>query len=72
MARYPAADYPANAMLKVYDWESGAYLGEIPQVKHTFSVVGNMNEFQVVIGETTFGGLSALNGQPGAIVDYGA
>jgi hypothetical protein len=58
-------------MLKVYDWESGAYLGEIPQVAHTYSVVGNMNEFQVVIGETTFGGLGALAGPPGAIIDYG-
>jgi dipeptidase len=68
----PAKDYPAGAMVKVFDWDSGKFLGEIPQVKHTYSVVGNMNEFQVSIGETTFGGRDGLHHQTGAIIDYGS
>ena len=43
-------------MLDVYEWDTGKFLGRIPQVKHTYSVVGNINEHQVAIGETTFGG----------------
>ena len=51
---------------------AGAYLGDIPEAPHTYQVVGNMNEFQLTIGETTFGGLPALATQAGAIVDYGS
>jgi dipeptidase len=69
---YPASDHPEGSMLKVYDWDSGKYLGEIPQVPHTYTVVGNMNEFQVAIGETTYGGRKELHHQPGAIMDYGS
>ena len=49
----PAKDYPAGAMVDVYEWDTGKHLGKIPQVRHTYSVVGNMNEHQVAIGETT-------------------
>lgn len=42
-------------MLKVYEWDTGKYLGEIEQARQTYNVVGNMNEYQVTIGETTFG-----------------
>lgn len=48
------------------------YLGEIPQVTETYNVVGNGNEYGLVIGESTFGGVEALAEQPGAIVDYGS
>ena len=68
----PAKDYPAGAMVDVYEWDTGKFLGKIPQAQHTYSVVGNMNEFQVSIGETTFGGREELGSQPGAIVDYGS
>ncbi len=68
----PAQDYPAGAMRKIYEWDTGKYLGEIPQPAHTYSVIGNMNEFQVAIGETTFGGRSELSSQAGAIMDYGS
>jgi dipeptidase len=68
----PAKDYPAGAMVDVYEWDTGKFLGKIPQARHTYSVVGNMNEFQVSIGETTFGGREELGSQPGAIVDYGS
>lgn len=68
---WPAKDYPAGSMLDVYVWDTGEYLGKIPQVSHTYNVVGNMNEFQVSIGETTFGGLPSLWEQPDAKMDYG-
>ncbi|PIF02012.1 MAG: dipeptidase [Draconibacterium sp.] len=68
----PAQDHPAGAMRKIYEWDTGKYMGEIPQPAHTFSVIGNMNEFQLAIGETTFGGRSELAKQEGAIMDYGS
>jgi len=68
----PAADYPEGAMMDVYEWDTGKYLGKIKQVRHTYSVVGNMNEFQVAIGETTYGGREDLQSQPDAIMDYGS
>ena len=69
---WPAADWPAGSMLDVYEWDTGKYLGQIPQVAHTYNVVGNMNEHQVAIGETTYGGRSELGSQSGAIMDYGS
>jgi len=68
----PAADYPEGAMRKIYEWDTGIFLGEIPQPAHTYSVIGNMNEFQLAIGETTFGGRRELSEQDGAIMDYGS
>ncbi|MDC1105527.1 C69 family dipeptidase [Prolixibacteraceae bacterium] len=69
---WPAADHQAGAMRDVYDWDSGKYLGQIPEIAHTYQVVGNMNEHQLVIGETTFGGRKELYGQENAIIDYGS
>ena len=66
----PAADYPEGAMREVKDWDSGRPQGSIPQVAHTYSVVGNMNENQVTIGETTWGGREALWDTVG--IDYGS
>jgi dipeptidase len=68
----PAQDFPAGAMRDIYEWDTGKYLGKIPQPAHTYSVVGNINEFQVAIGETTYGGRSELGSQSGAIMDYGS
>ena len=68
----PAKDYPAGAMRDIYEWDTGKFLGKIPEVKHTFSVVGNMNENQVSIGETTYGGREELFHQKGAVVEYGS
>jgi hypothetical protein len=61
----------AGSVKNIFDWDSGAYLGQIPEVAHTYNVVGNINEFGLVIGETTYGGLGSLSHQTGAKVDYG-
>ena len=66
----PAADWPEGAMREVKDWDTGRPQGQIPQVAHTYSVVGNMNEHQVAIGETTWGGREELWDTVG--VDYGS
>lgn len=68
---FPAAKYPKGAMLDIYEWDSGKYLGKIKQATETYNVVGNMNEYQVVIGETTFGGRPELI-NPNGILDYGS
>jgi dipeptidase len=68
----PARDYPAEATTDVYEWDTGKRLGKIPQVRHTYSVVGNMNEFQVALGETTYGGREELQHQKDAVIDYGS
>lgn len=67
----PSADYPDGAMLDIYEWDTGKYLGKIKQVNHTWSVVGNINEHQVAIGETTYGGHSELR-DPEGLIDYGS
>ncbi len=69
---WPATDWPAGYMLDIREWDTGKLLGQIPQVAHTYNVVGNMNEFQVAIGETTYGGRKELESQEGAIMDYGS
>ncbi len=67
----PAADYPPGAMMDIREWDTNKFLGRIPQLSHTYSVVGNMNEHQVAIGETTYGGRSELEDTT-AIIDYGS
>lgn len=69
---WEAADWAEGSMLNVYEWDTGKYLGQIPQVAHTYNVVGNMNEHQLTIAETTYGGRSELGSQSGAIIDYGS
>lgn len=68
---WPAADHQPGAMLDVYEWDSHRYLGQIPQIPHTYNVVGNMNEHQLAIGETTFGGRPELADST-AKMDYGS
>jgi len=71
LAYSPAARHAPGAVRDVYDSDSGKYLGQIKQAAETYSVVGLMNEFQVAIGETTFGGREELAGYEGGI-DYGS
>jgi dipeptidase len=68
---FKAAVYPQGATLEVYEWDTGKYLGKIPQAEVTYNVVGNINENQVVIGETTFTGREELIDETG-LIDYGS
>lgn len=68
---WPAKKYPQGEMLKVIDWDSGKELGEIKQAAETYNVIGNMNEHQLSIAETTFGGREELI-NPEGIIDYGS
>lgn len=68
---YPVATHPDGAMRDIHDWDTGKYLGQIKEAKQTYNVVGNMNEYQVTIGETTFGGRPELVDTTG-IMDYGS
>ncbi|MDR0680320.1 MAG: C69 family dipeptidase [Dysgonamonadaceae bacterium] len=68
---YPAAKHAPGALLNVYEWDTGKFLGQIPQVAETYNVIGNMNEYQLCIGETTFGGRHELVDTT-AIMDYGS
>ena len=66
----PAADHAEGAVREVNDWDTGKPLCTIPQVAHTYNVVGNMNEHQLSIGETTWGGRPEL--EIGEGIDYGS
>ena len=66
----PAAEHAPGAMRDVKDWDTGKPLCSIPQVAHTYNVVGNMNEHQLTIGETTWGGRPEL--EIGEGIDYGS
>lgn len=68
---HPEADWNKGAMIKINEWDTGRYIGEIPQVEHTYKTVGNMNEHQLIIAETTFGGRPELVDKNGGI-DYGS
>ena len=67
----PAARWKEGVMLKVYNWDSGEYMGEIPQAASTYQTVGNMNQHQLIITETTFGGREQTWGG-GGVMDYGS
>lgn len=67
----PAADHAPGTMRQVYEWDTNKYLGEIAQVPHTWRVVGNMNEHQLTIAESTWGGHAFLQDTTG-IIDYGS
>ena len=60
-----------SPMMSVREWDSGKYLGEIPQAKQTYATVSNMNEHSLIITETTFGGRSELS-DPNGGIDYGS
>lgn len=68
---WPAGEWATGTMMDVYEWDTGKWLGKIPQAAKTYNVVGNMNENQVAIGETTYGGRSELQDSTG-IIDYGS
>ena len=69
--KHNATKYKAGTMLAVNEWDTGKYLGDIPQVAQTYSTVSNMNEHGLIITETTYGGRSELY-NPEGIIDYGS
>ena len=68
---YPAAKHQPGEMRKIYEWDTNKYLGEIPEAAETYNVIGNINEWQVTIGETTFGGREEMVDTTG-VIDYGS
>ena len=68
---YPAAKHEAGTMRAVYEWDTNKYLGEITEAQETYNVIGNSNEWQVTVGETTFGGRHEMSDSTG-IIDYGS
>ena len=71
LCHYPAAKHAKGAMRKIFDWDSNKYYGEIPEAAETYNVIGNINEWQVTIGETTYGGREEMVDSTG-IMDYGS
>ncbi len=67
----PAGTHAQGETVKIFDWDTAKYLGEVKQVSRTYNVIGNINEFQVTIGETTFGGRPELVDTTG-VIDYGS
>ena len=67
----PAGVWNSGDIRKIYEWDTGKYLGDIPQVARTYQRVGNMNEHQLIIAETTYGGRHELE-DPKGIMDYGS
>ena len=68
---YPAAKHQPGEMRKIYEWDTNKYLGEIPEAAETYNVIGNINEWQLTIGETTFGGREEMADSTG-LIDYGS
>ena len=68
---HKAARWKAGSMLSVDEWDTGRHLNEIPQPAQTWKTVGNMNEHQLIIGETTYGGREELMQEDG-LIDYGS
>lgn len=68
---YPAAKHQAGERRKVYEWDTNKYLGDIAEAPETWNVIGNTNEWQVTIGETTFGGREEMTDSTG-VIDYGS
>ena len=71
LCHYPAGTHPKGTMRQIYDWDSGVYHGEIEEAPVTYNVIGNINEYQLSIGETTYGGREEMVDSTG-ILDYGS
>lgn len=71
LCHYPAGTHKKGEMRKIFDWDTGEYHGEIPEAPVTYNVIGNINEFQLSIGETTYGGREEMIDTTG-ILDYGS
>lgn len=70
----PAASHKAGSTTPIREWANSSfkYLGELPQVPYTYNVIGNMNEYQVAIGETTWTGIPQCRDTVCSLMDYGS
>ena len=71
LCHYPAGTHPKGTMRKIFNWDTNKYQGVIPEAPQTYNVIGNINEFQVSIAETTYGGREEMEDSTG-ILDYGS
>ena len=71
LCHYPAMKHAPGEMRKIIDWDTHVIHGEIPEAAETYNVIGNINEYQVTIGETTYGGREEMVDTTG-IIDYGS
>lgn len=71
LAHYPAGKHTKGEMRDIIDWDTHKYHGKIPEAPETYNVIGNMNEFQVTIAETTYGGREDMV-DPTGLIDYGS
>ena len=71
LCHFPAGKHEPGAMRQIYDWDTNKYHGAIAEAPETYNVIGNINEYQVTIGETTFGGREEMVDTTG-IMDYGS
>lgn len=71
LCHYPAARHAKGALRKIYNWDSNKFQGTIPEAAETYNVIGNINEYQVTIAETTFGGRAEMVDSTG-LIDYGS
>ena len=71
LCHYPAGIHPKGTMRKIFNWDTNKYQGVIPEAPQTYNVIGNINEFQVSIAETTYGGREEMEDSTG-ILDYGS
>ena len=71
LCHYPAMKHAPGEMRKIIDWDTHVLHGEIPEAAETYNVIGNINEYQVTIGETTYGGREEMVDTTG-IIDYGS
>ena len=71
LCHYPAGKHTKGEMRKIYDWDTKEYHGEIAEAEETYNVIGNINEYQVTIAETTYGGREEMVDTTG-ILDYGS
>lgn len=71
LCHFSAGKHQPGTMRDIYDWDTNEYHGQIPEAPETYNVIGNINEYQVTIGETTYGGREEMIDSTG-IIDYGS
>ena len=71
LCHYPAGKHAQGTMRDIVNWDNGKFIGRIPEAPETYNVIGNINEYQVTIGETTYGGREEMVDPKGGI-DYGS